>query len=359
MSRLRNVSDIYILTMKSLVFLIFFVSILYAKFVDLTEETFYNFVKDNAAIIEFYSPGCKNCQEFAPIYEKAMKLVEEKNLPYAVARVDITENKKLADKYSVGKLPILQFFYKGQNLPYYGATDSQYLMEFIEQLYKSVEPSIEIKSEEELKKRGAVKSAAAILIGGSEEELEIFQKLPQKFNSMWFFHTSTELGKKVFKEVKTVPCIILIKEANEDRSIYTETIQEQAIETFINIYKRPKINKLDQEVINSLFKNTGKKGIILLREENEEGKKAELVLTQLADKHRSEDLLFVVTDIESELGKRVGKMLGVGKDKLPHMEIVETKKKLERVKYEGGFVLEEMNKFIEEWKASNKQKTDL
>eukprot|EP00826_Nyctotherus_ovalis_P059103 TRINITY_DN818_c0_g1_i19.p1 TRINITY_DN818_c0_g1~~TRINITY_DN818_c0_g1_i19.p1 ORF type:complete len:233 (-),score=89.33 TRINITY_DN818_c0_g1_i19:133-831(-) len=232
-------------------------------------------------------------------------------------------------------------------------------MKFIEQLYKNLSPSVEIKSEEELRKRAEVKAAAVILVGGSKEDLEEFEKVPKKYEGVWFFRTSTELAQKVFPEIKKTPSIVLIKEINEDRSVYSGEMKEKAIENFINTYNKPTVSSLSQEVINQLFKDTGKKGVILLREENQEGKRVEEVLKILASKYRSEDLLFVVTDIESELGKRVAKMMGLSKESLPHMEIVERKKKLERNKFEGEFTQEAIDKFITTWRSAHPYKTDL
>jgi thiol-disulfide isomerase/thioredoxin len=51
-----------------------------------------------------------HCKSLAPEYAKAAKRLAQNDPPYYIAKVDATENKVLAERYSVRGFPTLIFF---------------------------------------------------------------------------------------------------------------------------------------------------------------------------------------------------------------------------------------------------------
>jgi thiol-disulfide isomerase/thioredoxin len=51
-----------------------------------------------------------HCKTLAPEYVKAAKKLAENTPPYYIAKVDATENKKVAERFGVKGFPTLKFF---------------------------------------------------------------------------------------------------------------------------------------------------------------------------------------------------------------------------------------------------------
>jgi len=72
-------------------------------------DTFDNIVLDSTkdVLIEFFSPGCNRCNEFAPVYEEvAQKVAKVKNL--VIAKIDGIHND--IEAFPVGNFPTIMFF---------------------------------------------------------------------------------------------------------------------------------------------------------------------------------------------------------------------------------------------------------
>lgn len=72
--------------------------------VDLNDENYSEYVEtfDGAIFIDFYSPTCGPCDKVLPLLKYLDDYFEGKAL---IAKVDVTQNPKLASKYEIRSVP--------------------------------------------------------------------------------------------------------------------------------------------------------------------------------------------------------------------------------------------------------------
>ena len=96
--------------------------------------------------VKFYAPWCGHCKKLAPIWDElAADLKGEVN----VAKVDVTENRKLGQRFEIKGFPSLKFLSHGTMYSYSGPRDKDSLMKYALGGYKDTagepcpgEPSI-------------------------------------------------------------------------------------------------------------------------------------------------------------------------------------------------------------------------
>lgn len=91
----------------------------YKNVVQLTSETYNDTIKNNKYVfVEYYSPNCGHCVQFAPEYEKLATTLKESNSEYVIAAVDMTAQEDISNWVNINGYPTLKFFVNGHELEY-------------------------------------------------------------------------------------------------------------------------------------------------------------------------------------------------------------------------------------------------
>ena len=113
------------------------------KCVDLTVDTFDKFIRNEKEdlLLEFYSPYCGSCQEFAPTMDRLTKHLSSHKSPMKVARFDITQHdpplvndEKLFEVEATPALYRVKYYPSGMVVPqlYTGEHDYSTILKWLE-----------------------------------------------------------------------------------------------------------------------------------------------------------------------------------------------------------------------------------
>ena len=140
---------------------------------ELTEETYNDTIKNNAYVfVEYYSPTCGHCIQFAPDYDLFAESLKEQGSKYVIAAVDMANNKDINDWVSVNGYPTLRFYVNGNEFDYEGEREGEKIKEWMDKVVASRLPKA--KSLDSIKK-------PAVAVFGIEEDSPL-QRLDMKFN---------------------------------------------------------------------------------------------------------------------------------------------------------------------------------
>eukprot|EP00607_Mallomonas_marina_P005995 CAMPEP_0182428380 /NCGR_PEP_ID=MMETSP1167-20130531/22702_1 /TAXON_ID=2988 /ORGANISM="Mallomonas Sp, Strain CCMP3275" /LENGTH=218 /DNA_ID=CAMNT_0024611259 /DNA_START=160 /DNA_END=816 /DNA_ORIENTATION=+ len=87
-------------------------------------------------LVEFYAPWCGHCKTLAPIWEN---LATELKGDINVAKVDATENGRLATRFGIEGFPTILFFHKGTYYKYNGRRSMESIASFAREDFKDTD----------------------------------------------------------------------------------------------------------------------------------------------------------------------------------------------------------------------------
>ncbi|XP_059666073.1 protein disulfide isomerase-like 1-4 isoform X2 [Cornus florida] len=225
----------------------------------LRESNFSDFVlKNRYVMVEFYAPWCVHCQALAPEYAAA---ATELNGEALLAKVDATEEYKLAQKYKIAGYPTMFFFIHGVHNPYSGQRTKDAIVTWVK---KKTCPSIDnvttIEEAERILTAGSkiVLGFLDALVGPESKELAAASVLEDDVN---FYQTASPDVAKLFhiNPHSKRPTLVLVKKEAEKISHFNSQFTKSAIAEFVFENKIPLVTIFTRESAPLIFENPIKK----------------------------------------------------------------------------------------------------
>lgn len=79
--------------------------------IELTDSNFVEEIEQGVVLVDFWAPWCGPCKMMIPILESVAEKIGDKAI---VAKINIDEYTKMAEKYNVRSIPTLAIFKNGE-----------------------------------------------------------------------------------------------------------------------------------------------------------------------------------------------------------------------------------------------------
>ena len=291
-------------------------------------------------LVMFYAPWCGHCKKFKPELEKAAAVLRKENL--IIAKVDATVEKSLAEKYKVRGYPTVKFFKKGVVSDYTAGRTQQEVINWMRK--KSGPPARTLKTFEEVENYQKDNEVCAIYFGKNADDLKIFEGVAAKIEEYPFgIVEDEEIAKKFNAKPRSV---VLFKKFDEKRNDL-ETVKEKELNEFLDKFSSKRVGTFDDRTLDKIF-GKNQPALVYFGAKGDKWNEAEKVMEAIAVKIGTK-LKCVMSEIETGMGKRVAEYIGVKKEDLPSVRILDTRKDIMKYIMEGEINEKNILNFIDGW----------
>jgi len=312
----------------------------------LTDDNFQEAIDAHEHIlVEFYAPWCGHCKSLAPEYAKAAGKLAEAGSPIMLAKVDATEQKKIAETHEVRGYPTLKFFKKGRAMDYMGGRTADTIVSWLEK--KTGPPAVALATEDEAKKFIEDNKVAVIGFFKDQESAEAknFLEVAGTMDDVKFAITSEAAvftANKVEKDG-----VVLFKAFDEGRNDYDGAAEADALSAFITANSLPLVIEFNHDTAQKIFSGEVKNHLLLFVSQKSEDFPAQKeVAAKIAADYKNK-VLFVTVDADEEDHKRILEFFGMKEDEVPGMRLIRLEEDMAKYRPESA-ALEEANirKFV-------------
>ncbi|KAK3300963.1 protein disulfide-isomerase precursor [Chaetomium fimeti] len=288
--------------------------------VQLKKDTFDDFVKANDLVLaEFFAPWCGHCKALAPEYEEAATTLKEKDIK--VVKVDCTEEADLCQQHGVEGYPTLKVFRGLDNVsPYKGQRKAAAITSYMVKQSLPAVSEVTKDTLEEFKKADKV-VLVAYVDASDKASSDVFTEAAEKLRDNYPFGVSTDAALAEAEGV-TAPAVVLYKDFDEGKSVFSEKFDAEEIEKFAKTAATPLIGEVGPETYSD-YMSAGLPLAYIFAESAEERKEISEKLKPIAEAQRGV-VNFGTIDAKS-FGAHAGN-LNLKTDKFPAFAIQEVAK---------------------------------
>jgi len=295
----------------------------------LTEKNFQEALDANEFIlVEFYAPWCGHCKALAPEYAKAAGILAEKESAIALAKLDATEEPKIAEQFEVRGYPTLKFFRNGKDTEYNGGRTADTIVSWLEK--KTGPPAKTLATVDEAKAFVADNDIAVIGFFDSVDSDGAKAFLAAAGNMDDYpFGIATEAA--VLAEYKAAG-VVIFKNFDEGRNDLEGEITEESVAAFVAGNSLPLVVDFSQDTAQKIFSGDIKSHLLLFMSAAAEDHAAKVEIARGIAKDHKGQMLFVTINTDEEDHKRIMEFFGMEESELPSMRIIKLEEDMSKFK---------------------------
>lgn len=317
----------------------------------LTEANFQEAIDSHEyVLVEFYAPWCGHCKALAPEYAKAAGQLAEKNSPIKLAKLDATEEGKVAEKFEVRGYPTLKFFKNGKDMEYNGGRTAETIISWLEK--KTGPPAKALDTVEAAK--AFIEDNKIAVIGffkdATSAAAKQFLSVASNMDDYPFGIVSEDAVTAEY-EVKG-DSVALFKKFDEGRNNFEGEITEAALTKFVAGNALPLVVDFNQETAQKIFSGEIKSHLLMFVSAKGDAYNAQVEVAKTVAKENKGDLLFVTINTDEDDHKRIMEFFGIEDSELPTMRIIKLEEDMSKYKPESKEIeVENMRSFVTKYKA--------
>merc|ERR1711915_635790 len=282
----------------------------------LTTDNFEEAVDGNEfVLVEFYAPWCGHCKALAPEYAKAAGILAEKDSPIKLAKVDATEEGKLAEKFEVRGYPTLKFFKNGKPTEYGGGRTADTIVSWVEK--KTGPPAKALANAEEAK--AFVEGKTVAVIGCFKDETtdaaKAYLGVASNLDDLAFGVTGDEAVCSEYGV--SGEGVIMVKTFDDGKALLTEGLTEEEIAKFVSSESLPLVVDFNHETAQKIFSGEVKSHFLMFSSAKADDHEEKLEKLRSLAKNNKGKMLFVTINTDEEDHKRILEFFGITEAELP------------------------------------------
>lgn len=274
----------------------------------LTDKTFGATIeKYEMILVEYYAPWCGHCKALTPEYEKAAKILKEKESPVKLAKVDATVEKEIAGIAKVKGFPTLKFYINGKATEYTGPREAKGIVSWVEK--KSGPAAAVVSTAEEVEKLVGEGETATlgIFASASADGVKPFLEAAMVSEHKYLISYEEAMKKEFGLDADG---IVLVKKFDDGNEIYGGIVGAEAIETWTKASSMPYVNEFSMENAPKIFGTDVKVHMIAMMPKPAENEAAMNELKIVGKKFRGK-LMVISLDSTSEENGQVLEFFGL------------------------------------------------
>ena len=313
----------------------------------LTDSTFDKAIETyEYLLVLFYEPWCEHCKTFYREYQNSARILSKEKL--YLFKVDISKEKKLAEKFQIQALPALKLFTKEKVIEYTGGSKEGEIVNWMRKKTNGIAVTI-LKSVKDVEKFQEENEVVLIYFGSNKTDIKEFTKSARKNEDVPFGIVESE---KIINHYSKPGTIVIIKKSDKIRQELTN-IDGKDIDYLINLYSLPKVMNFNEKTAQIVFGKSIPSIILFANKKLKNRWEDYNKLMKYISRIYRTRLKIIIANINDKISKKLADYIGLKDKDIPSVFIIDTKDELIKYKLKGEINDINILDFIKNWENNN------
>ena len=273
--------------------------------------------KYDRLLINFYTTWCEHCKEFNPIYEKSAQILKNDPFPSSLAKlakVDLTYNEKLGDKYLIEEYPTLKYFEKKAESEDYDGAHLEH--EIVEYMRKKMEPPIIILSatSDVISFNQGASDVSIVFFGKDEELYKHFSELALLYDDLhWGICQSDDCHSNFNTSNGDV---IIFNKDGKAAELKAKPYSEDELKKFVDENLIDHVSTFNERAATLIFGRHVPALFFYRIKGSEFEKKIDEIVSSVAEELKGK-IQIIITDVQEGIEQKLGENFNITVNDLP------------------------------------------